>query len=141
MILYSIEARDALRVPSGPARDLTIEHLFTVMTDPWHYLGSKKVIMVNISSIKYKQPYDQTCVITNDDAANDFITKDSFAFYRLAELREENRVIELKESGVIKPQGRLSEECFQRIAHGIQRSPNTREEIKTAYLDYLESNF
>lgn len=133
MILYSVEARDALLIPTP-----NIPHLFTVITDPWPYDDSgNSVIMVNISSIKRNRPYDGTCVIRADESANRFITCDSYVIYQFAELRKESQIISLREQGLITPYGTMSKECYERMASGIQRSENTPEEIKAAYRDYL----
>ena len=99
MTVYSLDARDALRIPSGTPNNPDVQHLFTVITTPWYYLGSNKVIMVNISSIKRGKPFDGTCVIRADESANEFITRDSFAIYQFAQLREESQIIALKSKG------------------------------------------
>lgn len=139
MVLYSLEARDALIIPSGTPSRPDTPHLFTVITNPWEYQGSRKVIMVNISSIKPNVPFDQTCVIRSDEGANDFITRHSYVIYRFAQVREESKLTELREKGIIIPNGLMSNDCYRRMCAGIQRSAETAEGVKAAYRHYLES--
>lgn len=136
MDLYSFDERDALLIPTPE-----IGHLFTVITNPWQYEGSKKVILVNFSSIKRNRPFDQTCIVRADEFAHEFLTRDSFVIYKFARLQEESKLVELRRDGRIALRGRVSNDCFSRIAAGIQRSDETAEDIKVAYRHYLQSQY
>lgn len=136
MDLYSFDEGDALLIPTPE-----IEHLFTVITNPWQYEGSSKVILVNFSSVKRNRPFDQTCVVRADEFAHEFITRDSFVIYKFARLQEESKLIELRHTRRIALRGRVSNDCFRRMAAGIQRSDETTEDIKAAYRHYLQSQY
>lgn len=133
-----IDARDAMHSPSGPAHAPHIPHLHIILTDPWEYEGSRKLIWVNITKMKpIAQHNDKTCIITQHDSAHPFITKNSFVLYQRASIVEESSIIKQINEGVIVREGTMASPVFKRVTDGLMRCRLTPPKVLEAYKHYI----
>lgn len=88
--MFFVVRRAVLLIPSGPAGDLQRKHLFVCVTDP---VGvGKDVLLVSVSSLIPRQPYDSTCRLYVGD--HPFIRHDSYVAYARARIECADKLVE-----------------------------------------------
>lgn len=139
MKLIYIREQASLLVPSGTSSAPDKKHLFVILTNPWSYQGSKKIILSSFSTIKiHHQNFDKTCVIIPSDKAHEFIINDSFIDYRHSRILENDRVHHAIDTDIFIEKGLVSELAYQKICTGLLISKFTPRKIKIAYKDYIK---
>lgn len=116
-----------LLIPSGSHGN----HLHIVLNGPRlfeNYGPQPCVILVNLSSIKYGLPFDQTCVLSA--GAHPFIKHDSFVFYRNARIEQAAHVERLIAQGVFIAHYPVSDNVLRAVIAGLYQSPFTKREFK-----------
>jgi hypothetical protein len=93
--------------------------------------GKKYVLLVNISSIKNNFHYDTTCTLDVGD--HPFITKQSFVYYRKAEIYSVTGINAEIEQGNYTIKENCSIDVFQRILQGFAISKDVKRKIYNFY--------
>lgn len=107
-----------------------IDHLHVICTKQFFYkkTGANSVLAVNVSSIREGTTFDEACVLHAGD--HSFITHDSYVRYKDAVVMRVDRILSAVESGEITVMEHVSDEVFQRILSGFDKSKHTRTKIK-----------
>lgn len=116
-----------LLIPSGHSG----KHLFVVMTNE---CKAGQHLLFSISSIKNGVSYDAACEFLGGE--HKFITKPSFVYYRFADYRRSDHIINLVNKKYFEPQDNLSAEHFSRICAGVENS----KFIKPSVVKYFLAN-
>lgn len=114
-----------------------IDHLHVICTD-WFFnkeTGAQSVLAVNVSSVKEGMPYDSACVLCAGD--HPFIKHDSYVRYKDAVVMKVDRIQTAVESGEIKVMDDVSDDVFQRILLGFEKSEHTRTKIKKLVRQFI----
>lgn len=121
MSQWSPQLGATLSMPSGPAHDPAVPHLFICLTDP---VGDDKlVLMVCVTSVKDGVPYDESCILEYQE--HDSITHKSWVFYRAAKITSLEKIMNGIAKGVFRPREPVSDEVFEKIEQGLKMSPFT----------------
>ncbi|MBF0136544.1 MAG: hypothetical protein H7833_20715 [Magnetococcus sp. DMHC-1] len=125
-------------VPSGPRNDPEKKHLFIVLTDPFDSgFGKKYVLLVSVSSIKNKIPYDKTCILNPGD--HSFIKRRSFIYYGRSRIEDAMELIDGVKDNKLIPCEPLEQNIFSSVCEGVYNSPQTPRGIIEFYRMTIES--
>lgn len=91
-------------------------------------IGAMAIIAVNISSIKENVDYDKTCVLHVGD--HPFIKHDSYVRYKDATAMKVENILEKISHREITVLENLSDEVFERVFAGFEKSEYTSRKIK-----------
>lgn len=107
-----------------------INHLHVICTNPFFCadIGAMAIIAVNISSIKENVDYDKTCVLHVGD--HPFIKHDSYVRYKDATAMKVENILEKISHREITVLENLSDEVFERVFAGFEKSEYTSRKIK-----------
>ena len=107
-----------------------INHLHILCTKQFinRDTGEMSILAVNISSVKDGIDYDKTCILHAGE--HPYITHDSYVRYKDAVAMRISRILSLIDSGDITVLGNVSEDVFQRVLVGFEKSPQTKTKIK-----------
>lgn len=103
---------------SGPC-----EHLHVVCNDPVHYPinDSQSVLVVNVSSVKFGVPHDDTCILNVGD--HTFIKHESYIVYKAATIwRLDNIARKISDGALRTYREDVNDPVFQRILAGFDIS-------------------
>lgn len=128
----SVFKKGTLLIPTGP-----VKHLHIVMNDPVFFpeLGYVAVLVVNISSIKSGQSYDESCIL--QPGLHPFITCDSYVYYKDAAILRVPRILERMQLGEISQHASVSESVFTEILAGFDKSKHVKQKIKRFIRKYI----
>ncbi len=121
MTLSQIMVRDTVLIPSGPAQDGSQKHLHVVMCNP---TLAGMVLLVSITSCKNTYD-DTTCILQAGDHL--FITKESYVFYRFAQTRLVQHLLDEIKNKNCSLKLPIDEEIFNKIRQGFYRSRFTKK--------------
>lgn len=126
------------------------KHLYILLTDPC-FDGetgfSDMVMSVNCSSIKNNKPLDNTCILKA--GVHEFITKDSFIFYRHIRIERAEEIKANIEKGYFIEKALINDDIYQQILEGVFKSKHIPMRYKrflrsainqNACLDILQNN-
>lgn len=107
-----------------------INHLHVICTNQFFCadIGAMAIIAVNISSIKENVDYDKTCVLHVGD--HPFIKHDSYVRYKDATAMKVENILEKISHREITVLENLSDEVFERVFAGFEKSEYTSRKIK-----------
>lgn len=110
--------KGTLFIPSGGA-----DHLHIVMNDPVFdpIAGHELVLAANVSTIYEGRAHDSSCVLNVGD--HPFIRHPSYISYRHADLYRADGLAAKIASGEVTQGVDISEQIFQTILAGFNRSP------------------
>ena len=108
-----------------------VPHLFIILNDPCE---EGLCLLVMISSIKPKRFHDKACVLKQGD--HEFIKKDSFVVYRIAEPASASHIGNMVEKKFYMCKADVSEAVYKRVVDGLFASDETRPSV----IRYAEDN-
>lgn len=121
-----------LLVHTPTSRNPDLKHLGIVLTKPkQNEFGIKEVLLVKVSSIRSRVPYDSACEMGVTDHA--FIKHPSFVFYAHAEKYSE-QILKSGFGNEFKNYGMLEEAVLERVTKGLLTSSLTPNGIKRYFL-------
>lgn len=131
--------RATLLIPSGPDYDVERKHLFILVTDPVENFDTKikEVLVVSLSTIKPKSPYDNTCIIHPKE--HPFVKYDSFVSYRESAIKDCDKLINGVKQGIFEAKGIIDTPVFTRICSGIETSRFIPSKCLKFYRRFLSS--
>lgn len=114
-----------------------INHLHVICTKQFFYTGTgaNSVVAVNVSSIRAGAEYDSACVLHAGD--HPFIRHESYVRYKDAVVMKFESLLAKIESNEIKVLDNVSDEVFERILAGFEKSENTARKIKKLMRQFL----
>ncbi len=114
-----------------------IDHLHVICTKQFFNkeTGAQSVLAVNVSSVREGISYDSACVLHVGD--HPFIEHDSYVRYKDAVVMKVDRILAAVESGEIKVMDDVSDDVFQRILLGFEKSEHTRTKIKKLVRQFI----
>lgn len=117
-----------------------IDHLHVICTKQFFNkeTGAQSVLAVNVSSVREGISYDSACVLHVGD--HPFIKHDSYVRYKDAVVMKVDRILTAVESGEIKVMDDVSDDVFQRILLGFEKSEHTRTKIKKLVRQFITTS-
>ena len=110
---YVPSKRGTLLVPSGPQG----MHLFVILTNPCQ---NGFHLWVSITTIKPNKQYDAACTFSGGE--HSFIQNPSYVYYRLAEQRRSNAILNGVNKGLFVPKEDMEQKYFDAICCGLENS-------------------
>lgn len=123
---YEPYRRAAISIPVNG-----VPHLFIVLNDPCE---DGLCLLAMVSSIKPKKSHDNACLLAKGD--HEFISKDSFIVYRIAETASALHISNMVEKKYYKCKADVSTALFKRVVDGLFASDDTRPSV----IRYAEDN-
>lgn len=90
--------------------------------------GAMSVLAVNVSSVRPEAQFDDTCVLHAGD--HPFIVHDSYVRYKDAVVMKVERILSAIDSGEITVLEEVSDDVFERVLAGFEKSIHTKTKIK-----------
>ena len=125
---YESKIRDTLLIPSGPANDPDRMHLHGVLTEKCE---NSCHFVVCIESIIDGAYHDDTCEV--EPGEHEFIKKKSYVNYRRAQVCKADRLKKMVDGWVYRPKEPLSQQLWERMCQGIEKSKFTPRGMKDYY--------
>lgn len=109
------EKKATLLIPSGSQPGQL--HLYVLLTNS---CKNSFNLLVNFTSIKEGCFYDNACIIQAGE--HPFITKNSYIFYQGTRQDRSDHLIKCVEGWLFKPHDPLSDDLFDRVCAGIEKT-------------------
>lgn len=129
MLLFFPYKKATLLAPSSPNNISDLKHLFIILTNP---NNDKDVLLVNVSSIRPGRYHDPACKIA--PKAHPFIKRDSFIYYRYAQIANAHDIVSKVKSGEFVAYEPVSDELFKSVIDGLLSSKDTSLKVKDFYI-------
>lgn len=130
-----------LRPTNYGKEEKNFKHLYILLTDPC-FDGetglSDMVMSVSCSSIKNDKPFDDTCVLKA--GCHEFITKDSFIFYRHLRIEPAEEIRANIENGYFIQKALIDDDIYNAILQGLMTSTQIEKRYKRFIKNAINQN-